>query len=502
VTWLVEIPDRILVPLPVLLPLLGASTTLIVHPWSRLRQTVSVAACMGAVAASVLLVARVAANGSAVVQAGEWPAPFGITLAVDRFGAAMVCLASVMILAVLVYAMGQLDERIESLFFHPVYLVMAAGVALAFVTGDLFNLFVAFEVLLIASYVLLTLGATREQIRSGMTYVVINLIASTMFVTGVAFVYASTGTVNFADLAGRMAELPPNLRTGLGLLFLGVFGIKGALFPFFFWLPDSYPTAPAPITAVFAGLLTKVGIYAIIRTQTLLFAPEGGKASTFLLFVAGMTMLVGVLGAVAQGEIKRILSFHIVSQIGYMVLGLGLFTIAGLAGAILYIIHHIVVKTTLFCVGGVVEHACGTGRLNQIGGIGSRAPVLAVLFGFAALSLAGLPPFSGFVAKLALTQEGLQQGHHLVIAVGLFVSLLTLFSMTKIWSGAFWGAPEGAAKGPDPLRLPLPMMAATAFLVVLSVGIAVGSQPLYSYSHAAASDLLDPQVYVESVLRP
>jgi multicomponent Na+:H+ antiporter subunit D len=502
VTGLLDIPDRILVPLPVLLPLLGASATLIVHPLARLRQAVSVATCLGAVIAAVLLLVRVAGNGSAVVQAGEWPAPFGITLAVDRFSAAMVCLAAVMILAVLVYAMGQLDRPMESLFFHPVYLVMAAGVALAFVTGDLFNLFVAFEVLLIASYVLLTLGATREQIRSGMTYVVINLVASTMFVTGVAFVYASTGTVNFADLAGRMAELPPNLRTGLGLLFLGVFGIKGALFPFFFWLPDSYPTAPAPITAVFAGLLTKVGIYAIIRTQTLLFAPEGGGASTFLLFVAGMTMLVGVLGAVAQGEIKRILSFHIVSQIGYMVLGLGMFTIAGLAGAILYIIHHIVVKTTLFCVGGAVEHSCGTGRLSEIGGIGSRAPALALLFGLAALSLAGLPPFSGFVAKLALAQEGLQQGHFLVIGVGLVVSLLTLFSMTKIWSGAFWGAPQGAAVGEGRLRLPVPMMLATGFLVLLSLGIAFGSQPLYAYSHAAAQDLLDPEIYVEAVTQP
>jgi multicomponent Na+:H+ antiporter subunit D len=503
------LPDRILVPLPILLPLLGASLTLLVHTMPRVRRLVSTVTCALVVVAGALLVARVSAEGSAVVQAGDWPAPFGITLAVDRFSAAMICVSAVIVLAVLVYAFGQLDPEVEQLFFHPVYLIMAAGVSSAFTTGDLFNLFVAFEVMLIASYVLLTLGATREQIRTGMTYVVINLLASTLFVTAVGFVYAATGTVNLADLAGRVAELPPHIRNGLGLLFLGVFGIKAALFPLFFWLPDSYPTAPAPITAVFAGLLTKVGVYAIIRTQTLLFAPDGGNGSTFVLFVAGATMLVGVLGAVAQGEIKRILSFHIVSQIGYMILGLGLFTVAGLAGAILYIVHHIVVKTTLFCVGGAVEHACGTGRLKQLGGISTRAPLLAVLFLVAALSLAGLPPFSGFVAKLALTAEGLRTGHHLVVGVGLFVSLLTLFSMTKIWAGAFWGGTRPAAEpgtaeptATGPLRLPLPMVAATTLLVVVSVGIAAFSQPLLSYAQEAAADLLDPAVYVTAVLRP
>jgi len=492
--------DNVLVPLPVLVPLVGAALCLLVHRWVWARRTVSLAASAGATAAAVALVARVADGGIVVAQAGDWPAPFGVTLAVDRFSAAMTCVSAVVVLAVLIYAIGQLEDRVESLFFHPVYLVMAAGVALAFITGDLFNLFVAFEVLLIASYVLLTLGATRQQVRSGMTYIVINLLASTLFVTGVAFIYAATGTVSLADLSGRLADLPDHLRTGIGLLFLGVFGIKGALFPLFFWLPDSYPTAPSPITAVFAGLLTKVGIYAIIRTQTLLFAPAGGRHSTFLLFVAGMTMLVGVLGAVAQGEIKRILSFHIVSQIGYMVLGLGMFTVAGLAGAILYIVHHIVVKTTLFCVGGVVEHSCGTGRLAQLGGVATRAPALAAMFGVAALSLAGLPPFSGFVAKLALAQEGLRQGHELVIAVALIVSLLTLFSMTKIWSGAFWGAPAGEVAREGGLRQSAPMLIATGLLAVLSLGIAFSAEPLYAYSQAAAADLLDPSVYREAVL--
>ena len=235
-----------------------------------------------------------------------------------------------------------------------------------------------------------------------MTYVVISLLASVLFLTALALVYAATGTVNMADLAGRIAELPSGVRAGLRLLLLVVFGIKAALFPLFFWLPDSYPTAPTPVTAVFAGLLTKVGVYAIIRTQTLLFPAEAGRP-TLILVIAGATMVVGVFGAIAQDDIKRILSFHIVSQIGYMVMGLGLFTVAGLAGAVFYIVHHIVVKTTLFLVGGLIEHAGGSSRLTRLGGMVATAPLLAVLFLLPALSLAGIPPFSGFRRQVALS---------------------------------------------------------------------------------------------------
>jgi multicomponent Na+:H+ antiporter subunit D len=489
----------LLVPLPVLLPLVGAALTLLVGRSARAQRVVAGLACLGLVAASVELLREVLdAGGMVAVQLGDWAAPFGITLVADRLSAAMVCISALMVTAVLAYAIGQLDAETESLFFHPVYLVMAAGVCMSFLAGDLFNLFVAFEVMLIASYVLLTLGASRAQLRSGMSYVVINLLASTLFVVSVALLYAATGTVNMADLAVRLAEVPTALRTALGLLLLVVFGIKAGLFPLFFWLPDSYPTAPAAVTAIFAALLTKVGVYAIIRTQTLLFPSEG--PSTLLLFIAGATMLVGVLGAVAQGEIRRILSFHIVSQIGYMILGLGLFTVAGLAGGILYILHHIVVKTTLFCVGGAVEQAWGTGRLKELAGTATRAPVLAALFAVPALSLAGIPPFSGFVAKLALTQEGLAQGRWVVIAVALLVSALTLFSMTKIWAGAFWGVrPEGATLTGSG-RVPLPMLAATGALVAISLGITVFAGPLYAFSAAAAADLLDPAGYIATVL--
>ncbi len=326
-----------------------------------------------------------------------------------------------------------------------------------------------------------------------MSYVVINLVASALFLVIVAFVYMTTGTLNLADLSRVMVDVDPAIRNGLGMLTLVVFGVKAALFPLFMWLPDSYPTAPTPVTAIFAGLLTKVGVFVIIRTQTLLFA--GDEPSTLLLFVAGATMVVGVFGAIAQNEIKRILSFHIISQIGYMIMGLGLLSVAGLAASILYITHHIIVKTGLFLVGGLVESEHGTGALDRIGGVLHRRPVVAMLFLPLALSLAGMPPFSGFVAKLALVQEGLALDRGVIVGVSLMVGLLTFFSMTKIWGAVFWGreteATDSAAPG---------MLGATVLVVALSIAVAAFAGPLADLAARAAVDLVDPGVYADLVL--
>jgi multicomponent Na+:H+ antiporter subunit D len=488
VTWLV--------PLPIVLPLVGAGLSILAGR-SRVAQRVIGVSVLGALLiASVVLLVEVDRNGTMVIDAGGWPGPMGITLVADRFAAILLVVAELTLFSVLVYAIGEPGAERNHVGFQSAYLVLAAGVAGSFLTGDLFNLFVAFEMMLTASYVLLTLGGRADQVRSGMTYIVISLIASSLFVTALALLYSATGTVNLAHLAVRLAELPAGVQTSFGVLLLVVFGIKAAVFPLFFWLPDSYPTAPSPITAIFAGLLTKVGVYAIIRTQTLLFPADG--PSLLLLTVAGATMLVGVTGAIAQEDIKRILSFHIVSQIGYMIMGLGLFTIAGLAAGIYYIVHHIVVKTTLFLVGGLVQTATGTGALHRLGGLVQSAPMTAVFFLLPALSLAGVPPLSGFVAKLALIQEGLALDRNVVVAVSLFVSFLTLFSMMKIWMGVFWGAPEKESPGPA-AGLPL-MIAPTAVLVACSIAVAIAAGPLYRLSERSARTLLEPQQYIEEVL--
>jgi multicomponent Na+:H+ antiporter subunit D len=496
-----------LLTLPIVLPLLGAALSILLGRSRRLQRTIGLSTLTAVLVMAVLLLVEVDRDGPVSAQAGGWAAPVGITLVADRLSAIMLVVASLMLLAVLIYAIGQPGAERNHVGFQSVYLVLAAGVAAAFLTGDLFNLFVSIEMMLTASYVLITLGGRLEQVRSGMTYVVISLLASVLFVALLAFVYASTGTMNLADLSTKIGELPAGLRSALAVLMVVVFGIKAAIFPLFFWLPDSYPTAPSPVTAIFAGLLTKVGVYAIIRTQTLLF-PVDTRPGTLLLWLAGATMLVGVLGAIAQGDVKRILSFQIISHIGYMIMGLGLFTVGGLAAAVLYTIHHIVAKTGLFLTGGLIEHAGGSSRLTRLGGMVRTAPVIAVLFLVPALSLIGLPPLSGFVPKFALVDAASARSSYGVMAVALIVSLLTMYSLMKIWVAVFWSpatepvsaAPAGE-RADEPLGGPLLMVAPTAVLAALTIAIGVAAGPLYDLSERAAADLLDPSAYVAVVSR-
>ncbi|MFP3905445.1 MAG: proton-conducting transporter membrane subunit [Acidimicrobiales bacterium] len=489
-----------LLPLSVILPLIGAALCLLLSRSRMLQRLVSVATLVAGVGMAIAILASVDADGVTAVQVGAWAAPVGISLVADLMAALFLLVSLLTILTVLLFAIGQgVDNRSV---FLPCYLVLTAGVAGSFLSGDLFNLFVCFEMMLIASYVLITIGATSTQVRSGMTYVVINLTASTLFVTVVAFVYGATGTLNFADLSQKFPAIPANLQLAIGLALLVMFGVKAAIFPVFGWLPDSYPNAPTAVTAVFAGLLTKVGVYAIIRTQTSLGLTELGDV---ILVVSGITMVIGVVGAIAQDDIKRILSFHIVSQIGYMILGLGLFTVAGLAGAVFFVVHQIPGKTVLFLAGGLIEETTGTGTLHRLGGMLRTAPVVAAAFLIPALSLGGVPPFAGFVAKLALVEAGLAREAWIIIGVALFASILTIVSMTKIWAGVFWGAPDEeppvpGARGATRLRPPQLMTAATLAMVGLTLAIAVFAGPIYDLAERAAVDLVDPTAYAEAVL--
>lgn len=483
---------------PVVAPLVAAALSTIFHNSRITQRVLSIITVCGSLAVAILLLLKVNADGPQVTDLGGWPVPVGIALVADLFSTLMLVISLITVLAVLVFSYG--SKANDDLWqFHPAFLVLTAGVSLSFLTGDLFNLFVAFEVTLVASYVLLTLGSKASQIRNGVTYVIINMVASVFFLTAIAFVYAATGTVNFADLSEKIAVLPDAMSIALALCFLVVFGTKAAMFPVFSWLPDSYPVVRAPIVAVFAGLLTKVGVYSLIRVETVVFAGNG--IGTVILILAGLTMVIGVLGAIAQNDIKRILSFHIVSQIGYMMLGLGLFTVGGIAAAIMFMIHQIPVKTSLFLVGGMVEESAGTTALDRIGGLRRKLPFVALLFGLAAASIAGLPPFSGFIGKLSIVEAGFASHEYLIIAVSLFVSVLTLFSMAKIWNGTFWGPTETANEG-DSLVLTghKTMVSATTFLVLITLAVAVFAGPIYELCEKAATDLVDPTRYIKAVM--
>ncbi|HSE99111.1 MAG TPA: Na+/H+ antiporter subunit D [Blastocatellia bacterium] len=496
---------KLLLVLPILIPLITAALALLAWRRRRVQRSLALMGASALLIASVWLLASVWGKGIQATQIGGWPAPFGITIVADLLSAIMVALTGLMGFAVVIYSLASIDRERESFGYYPLLCILLMGVCGAFLTGDLFNLYVWFEVMLISSFVLLALGGERAQLEGAIKYVTLNLLSSAIFLAAIGILYGIAGTLNMADLSRKLGDVSsPGLVTTVAMMFLVTFGVKAAVFPLFFWLPASYHTPPVAVSAIFAGLLTKVGVYALIRVFTLLFVQDVSYTHGLILVIAGLTMVTGVLGAVAQNEFRRILSFHIVSQIGYMIMGLGLFTRLALAGSVFYIIHHIVVKTNLFLVSGVAHNLRGTFELKRLGGLYAATPHVALLFLIPALSLAGIPPLSGFFAKLALVQAGFAVEQYAIVAVSLVVSLFTLLSMTKIWNEAFWKpGPEPASADRSPekiggrervLLIPIAMLA----LITVAIGFAAG--PIFELATQAADQLLNRDEYIQTVL--
>ncbi len=489
--------------LPLLIPMLTAVIALLAYRSRLAQRRVSVIGAAALLLAAIGLLIDVERNGVQAVQIGNWPAPYGITLVADLFSALMVVLAGLLGLLIAIYSLSTIDQTREAFGYHALYHFLLMGVCGAFLTGDLFNLYVWFELMLMASFVLMTLGGERGQMEGAIKYVTINLVASTLFLTALGILYGLAGTLNMADLAYKFANIaavaPPGILTTLALLFLVAFGIKAAMFPLFFWLPASYHTPPVAVSALFSGLLTKVGVYALIRVFTLIFIQDAAYTHTLILVLAGLTMITGVLGAVAQYDFRRLLSFHIISQIGYLLMGLGLFSSLALAGAIFFTLHVSLAKAALFLMSGVTNRLTNTFDLKRMGGLYQARPILAVLFLLPALSLAGLPPLSGFFAKLSLVQAGLEMKQYVIVAVALGVSLLTLFSMIKIWTEAFWKPiaplhPISTASTPWGQLIPIGVLAAAVLLIGLGAG------PIFDLTLAAGEQLMNPASYIQTVL--
>lgn len=505
-----------LLALPIALPL-AAAAACVFSRGTLVRRALGFGATGAVLAYGLALVAATSGGQVLAAQMGGWPPGIAIALAGDLFSALMLVVAALMVLVCTAFAVSRGEDSHP--FFHPLVLVLAAGMAGAFLTADLFNLFVFFEVMLIASYVLLTLSGSKDQVRAGAVYVTTNLLASTVLVGGVALAYGVAGTVNMAGLA-QMAGTSGGLAVAGGLL-LVAFGVKASLVPLHGWLPRAYPAAPPAVAALFSGLLTKVGVYALYRVYAVVFGGDPAFRG-LLLAIAAAAMLLGVLGAVGREGMREILSFHITSQVGYMIMGLGLFGPLGLAGGIFYILHHIVVKTSLFLSAGAVETLEGTGQLNLLGGTARRRPVLAGAFALAAFSLAGLPPLSGFFAKLALVRAAFEEGGFWVAALSIGVSFLTLLSMVKIWNGVFWGERQDAPRAREEARVPLPVsggavgleatpppagdpgrpgvVAPAVVLALVSAAVGVWAEGLFTLAARAAAGLVDPSAYVGAVL--
>ncbi len=488
---------------PIILPLFAGVVGLLLRPSRIAQQAVSLIASVGQLGIAACLLAKVWRDGIVVNQMGGWPAPFGITLVADHLSAVMVMITAIMVLATVVYACSDITEDSLVKDFHPALQVLAGAVCGAFLAGDIFNLYVWFEVMLISSLALLIAGGRKEQLDAAVRYAALSLIATTLFLSGIGLLYGLTGTLNMADLHLRVQQVEnQGLLTVVAVVFIIAFGIKSAAFPLFFWLPASYHTPKVAVSAIFAGLLTKVGVYSLIRMFTLVFTHDVGYTHGILLWVAGLTMVTGVLGAASHNELRRILSFHIVSQIGYMILGLALFTPLALIGAVFYIVHHIIVKANLFFIAGAAHRLAGSSDLKSLGGLYREHPILAMLFFVPAFSLAGFPPLSGFWAKFFLVKASVEAEQYWIAGVALLVGLLTMYSMTKVWVNGFWKARPAATQQPPAMSRGSRwlLLAPIVCLATLTLAIGVYMGPLYALAERAGNELMNPSRYVEAVL--
>jgi multicomponent Na+:H+ antiporter subunit D len=487
-----------LLALPILVSLATAIGLQLLPYRPRSLRVVAFAGALGILATAVVLLVQVETNGVQVLQIASWPAPFGITLVADLFSALLVLMVGIIGVAITGESFAGVDPRREALGYHPLIHVLLMGVCGAFLTGDIFNLYVWFEVMLIASFVLMSLHRTRAQLHAAFTYVGLNLLASAFLLTAIGLLYGQAGTLNLADLARAWPERrTPALDSALSMLFLTAFGIKAGLFPLFFWLPASYHTPPAAVSALFAGLLTKVGVYAMIRVFTLLFPHPGAGVYTVILLLSALTMAIGLLGAIGQYDFRRVLSFNLVGHIGFTTVGLALWTPAALGGSILYVLHHMLVITSLFLISGLLLRQRRTTDLRALGGLYRAQPAVACLAMVPLFSLAGIPPLSGFIAKLAVVAAVLDADRYVVATVALVVSLMTVWSMARLWDESFWKpAPTTGTQA----RLGAAILAPIALLAGLTLGLSAAAGPVYSLSMRAAEQLLDAPGYVRAVL--
>lgn len=453
-----------------------------------------------------LLIVRLAGKHDIIVShVGSWPAPFGIVLVADKFSAIMLTVSAIVFLATTIYSTQAIDSLRKENGYFLISFGILAGVNGSFMAGDLFNLYVWFEVMLMGSFILVSFGGERLQLQGAIKYLILNLISSFFFLAGVGILYGKLGTLNMADISQKIVEsgdLLSSLTPAL-ILFVVGFAIKGALFPFFFWLPASYPTPPPAVTALFAGLLTKVGIYSLIRIYVLFLSHSDSFWNPLIMWLGVLSMVIGVITATSQFDFRKILSFHIISQVGYAVTGLAFYTVGGVAAAIFFLAHNMLSKTNAFLVAGWVHRQRGTLDIRDLGDMMRSNRIWAALFFISAFSLAGLPPLSGFAAKFLVIKSGIEAGEIFVSMTALFVGFFTLFSMVKIWIEVFWKPVPGGDSGAEAATMKaLPdriMLASSLFLGVLIVAMGVFAMPVIDFCEAAASDLLDTGKYHNAV---
>jgi len=445
-------------------------------------------------------------NGHLVLQAGNWQAPFGITFISDTLSVIMVLLTAIVSLAVGIYSTASLNEsRIKfGYFFTYHFLIM--GLLGSFLTGDIFNLYVWFEVVIISSFVLLTVGGKKMQMEGAVKYVTMNMLASVIFLTAIGILYGITGSLNIADLALQVAEIEnKGLVTVTSLLFFIGFGIKASVFPLYFWLPSSYHTPPSAIAAIFGGLLTKMGVYAMFRVFTIIFQPDH---FTLVLFsvIAVLTMLTGALGTINKRSIRRVLSYLIVCHIGYLIAGLGLYTELAFVAVVFYLIHDVIVKSNVFMISGVIFKIRETVDMSRLGGLMKDYPKFSLVVAIVLFSLVGIPPLSGFWPKISLFQESFKTENFALLIMLIISSFVTLFVIARMWSEVFWkDSPKPLTEEMDqfasfPLSGKIALISPIVGLAMVSLFIGLNANSVFKLSEKAAHEMKNPSIYINAVL--
>jgi multicomponent Na+:H+ antiporter subunit D len=499
--------------LPVVLGLLGAALALMLR---RAAAALAIVATLAIVACDFVLVQRVLGGGPMSMTMGRWLPPFGISFTADTFGAAFALAAGVVTLVVLVYSLGESAEE----GFYPLVLLLLAGVSGAFLTGDLFNLYVWFEVMLIASFGLIVLGGRPLQLDGAVKYGFINFLATSFFLAALGLLYGTLGTLNMADIVGRAPGANPAAIAGVAALMLLAFGIKAAVFPLNAWLPASYHTPPAAVSALMAGLLTKVGAYAMLRVLVMLLPAAREQLAWVLAAIAIATLVIGPLGAIAETNLRRAIGFLVIGGIGAIMAGIAVPTLHGVGGAGLYTVHAMLTLTALYLVAGLIEKLTGQTDSRLMGGLYSAHAPVSILFFILVLAVAGVPPFLGFWPKLLLLEGALgdadlrgaeEAGVHwlsLVIVVALLVNaVLTLIAGTRLWAHIFWR--EGQEGQHSEYRSePLKSLSVRegvfgfgAVIVLVAAIVVAGLWPdwLFQAALSGAGDIVEPAGYIAAV---
>ncbi|MGR3765568.1 Na+/H+ antiporter subunit D [Rossellomorea sp. NS-SX7] len=486
--------------LPILIPLITAVILMFISKYIKVQRGISVVSTLATVASSLVLINKIHRDGIQTIALGSWKAPFGIILVSDMLSALLVTTTSIITLVVLFYSFKSIGMDRERFYYYPIVQFLLVGVNGAFTTGDIFNLFVFFEVMLMSSYVLLVLGGTKGQLREGIKYILVNVISSALFVITVAYLYSVLGTLNMADISRKISVVDqPGILTAIAILFLVVFGLKGALFPLYFWLPGSYYAPPAPVLALFGALLTKVGIYSILRTYTLFFHHDIGYTHQILGVLAILTIIFGCIGAIAYWDVKKIIIYNIIIAVGVILFGVSTMNPDAMEGSVYYLVHDMIIKAALFLLVGVMIKITGTTDLKKMGGLIKEYPWLGWTFLVAAFSLAGIPPLSGFIGKLMILRGSFSEEAYLGAGVILASSLLVLYSVIKIFLNGIWGAPKeynGVTKGHARY-----LWMTSAVLVALAVFYGFGAEALRPLFSQAADVLMDPNLYIDAVLK-